>query len=163
MPSAAAARAFNHSYSLAQKVSNTSLTPVAVFVGGTAGIGSGLASELTEALKGDIDVYIVGRNATAGKSVLDALPQSSGETPRAREFIQCDATLMKEVVRATNEIKARTERVNYLVMSQGMMTLQGRTETSEGIDQKLALHYYSRWKFTNEYVLPRCTSFTGCC
>jgi NAD(P)-dependent dehydrogenase (short-subunit alcohol dehydrogenase family) len=61
-----------------------------------------------------MDVYIVGRNATAGENVLDALPQPSEE---ARKFIHCDATLMKEVVRATNEIKARTERVNYLVMS----------------------------------------------
>ena len=31
-----------------------------------------------------------------------------------------------------------------LVMSQGMATIQGYTPTSDGLDQKLSLHYYSR-------------------
>lgn len=37
-------------------------------------------------------------------------------------------------------------------MSQGYMTTAGRTETEEGIDRKLAVHYYSRWAFINELM-----------
>ena len=33
------------------------------------------------------------------------------------------------------------------------MTLNGRDETSEGIDKKLAVHYYARWRFIHD-LLP---------
>ena len=32
------------------------------------------------------------------------------------------------------------------------LTLKGRDETSEGLDRKLALNYYARWKFTNDLM-----------
>jgi hypothetical protein len=32
------------------------------------------------------------------------------------------------------------------------MTTAGRIETVEGIDKKLAVHYYGRWKFVNELM-----------
>jgi NAD(P)-dependent dehydrogenase (short-subunit alcohol dehydrogenase family) len=154
MPSPNVARAFLNQYKPPHNTgSEASTVPVAVFVGGTAGIGASIASELTQALKGDIDVFIVGRNVAAGQAVLDSLPSSTNTLQRIRKFVQCDATLMRDVIRAAHEIKAKAERINYLAMSQGMLSLQGRTESTEGIDAKLALHYYSRWKFTHEYVL----------
>jgi hypothetical protein len=33
------------------------------------------------------------------------------------------------------------------------MTMKGRDETEEGIDKKLAVHYYARWKFISD-LLP---------
>lgn len=35
-----------------------------------------------------------------------------------------------------------------------MITLNGRDETSdsEGLDKKLALHYYARWKFIKDLI-----------
>jgi hypothetical protein len=38
-------------------------------------------------------------------------------------------------------------------MSPGIMTMSGRDETEEGIDKKLAVHYYARWKFLHD-LLP---------
>lgn len=32
------------------------------------------------------------------------------------------------------------------------MTLKGRDETSEGMDKKLALNYYARWKFVHDLM-----------
>lgn len=37
-------------------------------------------------------------------------------------------------------------------MSPGIMNMNGRDETEEGIDKKLAVHYYARWKFTNDLI-----------
>jgi NAD(P)-dependent dehydrogenase (short-subunit alcohol dehydrogenase family) len=88
---------------------------------------------------------------SAARAVLDAMPAGRG---RKREFVRCDATLMADVVRAAGEVRAQAEKVNYLVMSPGIMTLQGRTETAEGIDEKMALHYYARWKLAQECVPP---------
>jgi NAD(P)-dependent dehydrogenase (short-subunit alcohol dehydrogenase family) len=147
MPSAADARAYSVSYT----PPGAAGPPVAVVLGGTAGIGAGIASELAAGLKGELDVFLLGRNAAAARAVLDAMPPGSG---RKREFVRCDATLMADVARAAGEVRAQAEKVNYLVMSPGIMTLQGRTETAEGIDEKMALHYYARWKLAQECVPP---------
>jgi len=69
------------------------------------------------------------------------------------EFVQCDATLMKNVVTASSEVRNNTPTLNYLVLSPGVIDIQGRNETSEGIDAKMALNFYARWKFVDE-LLP---------
>jgi hypothetical protein len=159
MPSVTDARAFNSSYKPSTAgSSSTSSTPVAVVVGGTAGIGAGIAGALASSFKGDVDVYIIGRNEAAGQAVLDSLPlpppsqDGAGARRPIRDFIPCDAWLMRDVARTTAELKTTkgVDKINYLVMSPGIMTLQGQTESDEGIDQKLALHYYARWKFAYE-------------
>jgi len=42
------------------------------------------------------------------------------------------------------ELKQRERKINCLFLTAGYMTLKGRTETVEGIDQKMAVNYYSR-------------------
>jgi len=44
------------------------------------------------------------------------------------------------------------KQLDLLVMTQGIATVQGYTPTSEGIDQKLALHYYSRIAFADRLM-----------
>jgi hypothetical protein len=51
-----------------------------------------------------------------------------------------------------DEIKSKEDKVNLLVLSQGMLTLK-HNENSEGLDKKLSLHYYSRLRFTQN-LLP---------
>lgn len=41
------------------------------------------------------------------------------------------------------------DKLDILVLTQGIATTQGRTETEEGIDMKMALHYYSRVRNTS--------------
>ena len=53
---------------------------------------------------------------------------------------------MKNVATAAAEIKKKVGAINYLVLSQGMLSMKGFDPTSEGIDSKLSLHFYSRWK-----------------
>lgn len=123
--------------------------PVAVFVGGTSGIGAAMAHAFAEHRAGDAHVVLVGRNRTAADALLAALPQSEAAT---YEFVECDVALMRNVRRTAAELAQRLPKLNFLVLSPGILTMQGRTETEEGIDRKLALHYYARWRFTYEYV-----------
>jgi NAD(P)-dependent dehydrogenase (short-subunit alcohol dehydrogenase family) len=116
-------------------------------------------------LHGELDVVLVGRSEAGARAVLDALPTPSASRseapPPLREFVRCDATLMRDVARAAGDIRAKLGRVNYLVLTPGVLTLAGRDETNEGIDRKLAVHYYARWKFINECVprpVPRAMS-----
>jgi NAD(P)-dependent dehydrogenase (short-subunit alcohol dehydrogenase family) len=102
--------------------------------------------------EGKSDIVIVGRNKEAADAVFAKLPSQTDNTYK-REFIRCDVTRMKNVEVATKEILARHSKINFLVLSAGFMTMKGRDETEEGLDTKLAVHYYSRWKFIKD-LLP---------
>ncbi|KJA16022.1 hypothetical protein HYPSUDRAFT_58495 [Hypholoma sublateritium FD-334 SS-4] len=150
MPSLAATRASNAAFK-----HSVTAPPVAVFVGGTSGIGQGMAEVFANNTKGNSHIVIVGRNRDAAEKILASMPKpESGAV--TREFVRCDVTLMKNVATAAQEILSRHPKINYLVMSPGVMTLAGRDETTEGIDKKLAVHYYARWKFLND-LLPGLT------
>jgi len=46
--------------------------------------------------------------------------------------------------RFCREFATTHERLDFLVLTPGIASMQGRTETSEGLDQKLAVHYFGR-------------------
>lgn len=77
------------------------------------------------------------------------MPSGSAEGAK-HEFVQCDVELMSNIRALEPRLP---NKVNFLFMSQGMMTRQGFTPTSEGNDKKIALHYYSRFEFTR-LLLP---------
>lgn len=105
----------------------------ALVVGGTGGIGHAIASNIATS-NPNSHVTISGRTKPASP------------LPSNMEFRQLDASSMRAIKRYTDEYKsARPEpHLDLLVMSQGILTTAGRTETPEGIDNKMALHYYGR-------------------
>ncbi|KAJ6537766.1 NAD(P)-binding protein [Mycena capillaripes] len=145
MPSLSIVRTFNAAFS-------PSYTPVAIFVGGTSGIGQGMAEAFARHTKGNAHIVIVGRNRAAAESIIATFPKPTAAGVK-HEFVECDATLMKNVHRVAGELYARFPRINILALSTGVMTMNGRDETEEGIDRKLALHYYGRWRFIKD-LLP---------
>jgi NAD(P)-dependent dehydrogenase (short-subunit alcohol dehydrogenase family) len=134
------------------RASNSSLKPlpadlVAIFVGGTSGIGLYTARELVRNTTSP-HIYLIGRNqAEASKitSELQGLNTSSKVT-----FIQKDVSLLKNVDEACREITSQEKHVNLLFMTCGYFVLSGRNETPEGLDHKFALHYYSRMRFISQ-------------
>lgn len=116
----------------------------AVCVGATSGIGKGIALKLAQM---QANVTVVGRNATLGEELLAELFKlnASGD----HDFIVADASSMKSIVQGCDDYlnKNKSKPLHFLVQSQGTASLNGRTETSEGIDQKLALHHYGRVLF----------------
>jgi len=145
MPSLASIRVANAAFS-------PSYTPVALFVGGTSGIGQGIAEAFARHTKGNAHIVIIGRNRAAADSIIAQFPKPTATTGVTHEFIQCDVSRMKNIQSVTNELLTRIPKINFLVMTPGIMTTNGRDETEEGIDKKLAVHYYSRWKFTNDLM-----------
>ena len=120
----------------------------AVVVGGTSGIGEGIAKRLAEA---QYSVTIVGRSASRGAEVVSAMSLLGG---KGHSFIAADAFLLS-TARSVAAEYARAhpaEPLDILVLTQGMATLQGRTETAEGVDQKLALHYFGRVAFILNFL-----------
>ena len=146
MPSLSLIRASNAAF-------HSPYPPVAVFVGGTSGIGQAMVERFARLTKGNSTIVIVGRNRAAAETIFASLPPATSPGTSAREFIECDASLMSNVHTASQEILSRHAKINYLILSPGILSLKGRDETSEGIDKKLALHYYARWKFIHD-LLP---------
>jgi len=123
-------------------------TKRALIVGGTSGIGEGIALTMA-AMKAD--VTIAGRNKEAGNKIIAAMKAAN---PKGTyDFRQIDCSMMKDVQTFAKKYAEEFKQLNYLVISAGFMTMQGRTETKEGIDQKLAVHYYGRWLLIKE-LLP---------
>ncbi|MCJ1380168.1 hypothetical protein MMC17_003271 [Xylographa soralifera] len=133
---------------------------VAVFVGGTAGIGENtiraLATTHSDQGKG-LRLYIVGRNADAAKKIIS---ECVHVCPVGQfRFVQAgDLSLLKDVDRVCSEITRMEEdesanggnaRVDLLVMSHAYFPLlfRPRNETKEGLDMNMSLLYYSRMRF----------------
>lgn len=120
---------------------------VAIFVGGTSGIGLFTARELVRNTTSP-KVYLLGRSQTEAIKIIDEL---KGINPSSQvSFIQKDVSLLKNVDEACQEIKNKEKQVNLLFMTCGYYTLKGREETAEGLDRKFALHYYTRMRFVNQ-------------
>ncbi|GLB43104.1 putative KR domain containing protein [Lyophyllum shimeji] len=147
MPTLAAVRNANAAF-------NPSYKPIAIFVGGTSGIGQGIAEAFARHTRGAAHIVIVGRNRAAADAIIAQFPKpDNNKTQYTHEFVQCDVTLMNNVEAVTKDLLARMPKINFLVMSPGYMTMRGRDETEEGLDKKFAVHYYARWKFVND-LLP---------
>ncbi|TFK90028.1 NAD(P)-binding protein [Polyporus arcularius HHB13444] len=145
MPSLAAARAANAAFSPAY-------FPVAVFVGGTSGIGRACAEAFARYTQGNAHIIIVGRNKSAADEIIASFPKPT--KPEAKhEFVSCDVFLMRNIQATTASFRERLPKINFLVLSPGLANLRGRDETVEGIDKRLGLHYYTRWKFVYD-LLP---------
>jgi NAD(P)-dependent dehydrogenase (short-subunit alcohol dehydrogenase family) len=114
----------------------------AIVCGGTKGIGKGFALELA---KLGFKLSIVGR--TGGEEVVEELNKLNG---LKNDFFAADLSLVKEARRAARELLDRDNRLDVLVLSQGIGSFEGRTETSEHLDVKMSLHYYSRVAIANE-------------
>ncbi|GLB02736.1 hypothetical protein AtubIFM57258_006200 [Aspergillus tubingensis] len=123
---------------------------VAVFVGGTSGIGLSTAREFTRYATAP-HIYLIGRNEAQASEIISELRAVNQSA--TVDFIKSDISLLKNVDTTCREIAQKESKVNLLFLSAGILTTQGRTETTEGLDRKLSLHYYARMRFADN-LLP---------
>jgi NAD(P)-dependent dehydrogenase (short-subunit alcohol dehydrogenase family) len=127
-------------------------TRKAVVVGATNGIGKACSHRLAEE---GFNVIAVGREkAGRAEAILSELNAKSptGSTP-SHEFRPCDAFSLGAVKECAEGIVKDHDCIDALVMTQGMATIQSFTETVDGNDEKITLHYWSRMAFADR-LLP---------
>ena len=116
---------------------------VALVVGGTSGIGRGFAEWLAQ---NGASVCISGRNRERGDEVVASMksrcPSDAADAQFA--FLPVDAMLIKDTNRFCEEYMFSHSRLDYLVLTPGIAYFGARLETSEGLEQKMAIHYYGR-------------------
>lgn len=121
----------------------------AVVVGGTSGIGEAIAVRLAQA---KVNVTVVGRSRERGLAVVQELQRASGSDDVHHDFVPCDSSLLANVRDFATGYAGRGHALDFLVLTQGIATVQGFTPTAEGIDQKMSLHYYSRVAFADQLM-----------
>jgi hypothetical protein len=137
--------------SLAGNINRERLSSVVV-IGGTAGIGRAMAESFAHHTQGNANIIIVGRNEGAAKEIIDSFPKSNNKAVHV--FLRADVTLMSNVEAASAEVSRLLgeDGLDFLILSQGFFSISGRDETPEGLDKKMAVNYYSRWKFIHELI-----------
>jgi NAD(P)-dependent dehydrogenase (short-subunit alcohol dehydrogenase family) len=93
---------------------------VAVFVGGTSGIGESTLKKYA-ALATNPTIYVIGRNETAATRILEELKTLNPEGKYS--FIKSDVTLVESVDAVCKEIKSKEKKLNLLWLSPGYSNL----------------------------------------
>jgi NAD(P)-dependent dehydrogenase (short-subunit alcohol dehydrogenase family) len=110
-----------------------------------------MAEELARQTNGRAHIILLGRNQAAADQIIASFPRTPEGTPPTEEskysFIKVDATSMAELRNVTTKLSKELDKVNFIVVSPGVLTLKGRDETSEGIDRKMACNFYARFRF----------------
>ncbi|KAJ6628230.1 hypothetical protein B0H10DRAFT_1905153 [Mycena sp. CBHHK59/15] len=150
MPSLPIAKASNATFS-------PTYLPIAVFVGGTSGVGQGIVEAFARYVHGRAHIIIVGRNEHAAEEIIEGLPKPADVDGWRHEFLHCDVTLMSNVRAACTTIQQKVGRLNFLILTAGYASMAHVAQTSEGLDLHLSMRYYQRYVFTKE-LLPLLTA-----
>ena len=110
------------------------------------GIGAAIATAFVKYSPKDAPnsphVIIVGRSRDGANTVIEEM--TSLNPAGKYEFVQGDLSLMSSVRAVAKEVGSKVDKVNFLVLTAGMLGL-GKNDTSEGNDMKLSLDFYSRY------------------
>lgn len=106
-------------------------------IGGTAGIGKGIAIQFAAL---GAKVTISGRSKDSAELVLQTLNDVNPK--QAHHFRRVDLSLVKNALAFAKSFEA--ELLDYVVISAGAIEL-AKQETEEGLDKILTLIYYSRF------------------
>lgn len=93
---------------------------VALFVGGTSGIGENTAINLAGAVKKPT-IYIIGRNEAAGTRVVDAMKKANPDGSYG--FKAVDMSNLRNVDEACEELKTRFKALDLLFLSAGAISI----------------------------------------
>jgi NAD(P)-dependent dehydrogenase (short-subunit alcohol dehydrogenase family) len=131
-----------------------SIRPVALFFGGTSGIGQAMAEQLARQTSGRAHIILLGRNQAAAENIIASFPKTdvsaAPEDASEYSFVHLDATSMAQVRQVTSQLSSQLPKINFIVTTPGYLTMKGRDESSEGIDKKLACNFYARFRFIHD-------------
>lgn len=112
-----------------------------MIVGGTSGIGGAVAEQY---LKRGVDVTVIGRNAPK------RLPGAT--------FVQADLSSMATAKRVALKLNEEKKQFDVVLLTLGVTVFDGNiTRTSEGIERKLAISYFSRYVVLKYLALQKNT------
>jgi len=119
----------------------------AVITGGNSGIGKEVAIALA---RNNYRVIIHGRDAEKTKQAAAEIVTASGNNNL--DYIVADISVISGMKKLVAEIKGRTDTVDSLVLSTGVI-FPDRRETTDGLESMFTIQYLSRFAVT-QLLLP---------
>ncbi|KAK6535363.1 hypothetical protein TWF694_001824 [Orbilia ellipsospora] len=127
-------------------INDATVPSVAVFVGGTSGIGN-LTIKALVATGASVRIYLVGRSSAKERTLAFIEAQRNINAKAEIIWIEGDVSLLAESKRVCELIKSKEPRIDLLFMSTGYTPFGPRNETAEGHEVTLILAYYTRILF----------------
>jgi NAD(P)-dependent dehydrogenase (short-subunit alcohol dehydrogenase family) len=119
---------------------------VAVFVGGTSGIGK-LTIRALVATGASVRIYLVGRQSSHERT--NAFIQELHALNANADVIwtEAEVSLLAETKRVCEVIRTKERHIDLLFLTAGYAPFGARRETAEGLEIAQSLEYYSRMLF----------------
>lgn len=119
---------------------------VAVFIGGTSGIGKFTVKALV-ATGAKVKIYLVGRKSSEERMQV-FIQELHAINPKAEViWTEGEISLLAETKRVCEIIKSKESSVDLLFLTAGYAPFGPRSETTEGLEISQSLEYYSRMLF----------------
>ncbi|KAM0203379.1 hypothetical protein ACHAPA_000557 [Fusarium lateritium] len=133
-------------------ISEATAPRIAIFVGGTSGIGKATIEALV-ATETSLRIYLVGRIGSQQRSET-FIQELHAINPDAEViWVEGEVSLLAETKRVCEIIKSKEPRIDLLFLTTGYAPFTSRRETSEGLEISQSLSYYSRMLFVS-HLLP---------
>ena len=141
------------------QIDDSNAPKVAVFVGGTAGIGQ-LTIKALVATGASVKIYLIGRPAAEQRmrSFIDELRRTNARADVV--LLKGEVALLAGVRKVCEAIRSRESRVDLLFLSAGYAPFRGREDTAEGVEVVQSLEYYSRILFA-QLLMPLLAAADG--
>lgn len=148
-------------------INDATAPSVAVFVGGTSGIGN-LTIRALVATGASVRIYLVGRKSSEER-MHAFIEEMRTINPKAEViWTEGEIALLAEAKRVCESIKNKESRIDLLFLTTGYAPFGKRQETAEGVEISQSLGYYSRMLFVlhllpllGEAAAPRVVSVLG--
>ncbi|KAM5341527.1 hypothetical protein ACJ41O_014558 [Fusarium nematophilum] len=125
---------------------------VAVFVGGTSGIGK-LTVKALVATGASLRIYLVGRKSSEERTQTFIQELHAINSKAEVIWTEAEVALLAETKRVCELIKSKESRVDLIFLTAGYAPSGARRETSEGVEIAQSLEYYTRILFI-QHLLP---------
>lgn len=148
-------------------INDSNAPRVAVFVGGTSGIGK-LTIRALVGTKTSLRIYLVGRKASEDRTREFIKELQAINSNAEIIWTEAEVSLLAETKRVCQHIKSRESCIDLLFLTTGYAPFGARRETSEGVEISQSLAYYTRMLFVlhllpllKKSTIPRVISVLG--
>ncbi|KAL1600478.1 hypothetical protein SLS60_006864 [Paraconiothyrium brasiliense] len=119
---------------------------VAVFVGGTSGIGK-LTVRALVTTGTSLRIYLIGRPSSEARTRIFIQELQNVNANAEVLWVEAEVSLLAEAKKACELIKSKESHIDLLFLTTGYAPFGVRQETSEGVEISQALSYYARVLF----------------